>query len=223
MERLEIDEIDQKGAVYLSSIVENFPALKELDLSFGFDFVRDDKTDAFRDFIDPNFKVQLPEAAKKEISVQLQMEIDQQKQLETFAALKNLDCLEIHGLNQKGLAYLSLATSDLLTAKRLEISFKLEPYWDNPVGTWRYDIDLDFKLPLQQVEEIEIHLQPEFDQEKQLRMFAPMNHFKHLRVFGLNRAGATYLNSIAKDLPVDTRVQFGVGEEKIELLRPMKR
>ena len=132
MERLEIDEIDQKGVVYLSSIVENFPALKELDLSIGFDFVRDDNTDTFRDFIDPDFEVKFPEADKTTIT-----------------------------------------------------------------------------------------LRPEFDQEKQLRMFAPLNRFKRLRIQGVNKQGATYLNSIADELPLETSIALDSNDKNIELLSPM--
>ena len=132
LERLEIDEIDQKGVVYLSSIVENFPALKELDLSIGFDFVRDDNTDTFRDFIDPDFKVKFPEADKTTIT-----------------------------------------------------------------------------------------LRPEFDQEKQLRMFAPLNRFKRLRIQGVNKQGATYLNSIADELPLETSIALDSNDKNIELLSPM--
>ena len=123
MERLEIDEIDQQGAVYLSSIVENFPALKELDLSFGFDFVRDDKTDTFCDFIDPNFKVKLPVADQTDMTISLQSEIDQRKQLGVFSSLKHMDHLKINGLNQTGVAYLGSADIEFPAVNKLEVRF----------------------------------------------------------------------------------------------------
>ena len=146
LERLEIDEIDQQGAVYLSSIVENFPALKELDLSFGFDFVRDDKTDTFCDFIDPNFKVKLPVADQTDMTISLQSEIDQRKQLGVFSSLKHMDHLKINGLNQTGVAYLNSVDNEFPVAKQLEVSFDFLSDLDNPILANRYKIDLDCLL-----------------------------------------------------------------------------
>ena len=224
LERLEIDEIDQKGVVYLSSIVENFPALKELDLSFGFDFVRDDKTDTFRDFIDPNFKVKLPVANETDMTISLQSEIDQRKQLGVFSSLKHVDHLKINGLNQTGVAYLNSADNEFPVAKQLEVSFDFLSDLDNPILANRYKIDLDFKLPFSGTEEIIIGLQPKFDQEKQLRMFAPLNRFKRLWIQGVNQQGAAYLNSIAKDLPhgISAEVIFESDSERIDLIAPVK-
>ena len=224
LERLEIDEIDQKGAAYLSSIVEHFPALKELDLSFGFDFVRDDKTDTFRDFIDPNFKVKLPVANETDMTISLQSEIDQRKQLGVFSSLKHVDHLKINGLNQTGVAYLNSADNEFPVAKQLEVSFDFLSDLDNPILANRYKIDLDFKLPFSGTEEIIIGLQPKFDQEKQLRMFAPLNRFKRLWIQGVNQQGAAYLNSIAKDLPhgISAEVIFESDSERIDLIAPVK-
>ena len=224
LERLEIDEIDQQGAVYLSSIVENFPALKELDLSFGFDFVRDDKTDTFCDFIDPNFKVKLPVADQTDMTISLQSEIDQRKQLGVFSSLKHMDHLKINGLNQTGVAYLNSVDNEFPVAKQLEVSFDFLSDLDNPILANRYKIDLDFKLPFSGTEEIIIGLQPKFDQEKQLRMFAPLNRFKRLWIQGVNQQGAAYLNSIAKDLPhgISAEVIFESDAERIDLIAPVK-
>ena len=51
-----------------------------------------------------------------------------------------------------------------------------------------------------------------------------MKHLKRLEIRGLNRAGATYLNSIAKYLPHGILVEVGFesDEERIDLLAPIK-
>ena len=224
LEYLEIDEIDQKGAVYLSSIVEDFPALKKLDLSFGFNFARDDKTDAFKDFIDPDFKVKLPEADKATIMISLQSDIEQRKQLRVFSSLKHVDQLKIIGLNQTGIAYLDSVENKFPTAKQLEVSFDFFSDLDNPILANRYKTDLDFERFFPGTEDLKIWLRTQLDQEKQLRMFGTMKHLKRLEIRGLNRAGATYLNSIAKYLPHGILVEVGFesDEERIDLLAPIK-
>ena len=216
-------EIDQKGAVYLSSIVENFPALKELDLSFRFD-IRDGKSDAFSDFMDPNFKVKLPGADKTTITISLQSEIDQRKQLGVFSSLKHMDHLKINGLNQTGVAYLGSANNEFPVAKQLEVSFDFFSELDNPILANCYKIDLNFERFFPGTEALKIWLQPEFDQEKQLRMFGAMKHLKRLEIYGLNQQGAAYLNSIAKDLPhgISVEVIFESGEERIDLIAPVE-
>ena len=47
-----------------------------------------------------------------------------------------------------------------------------------------------------------------------------MKHVKRLEIHGLNSAGATYINSIAKDLPSATWLYLETNK-KIELLAPM--
>ena len=222
LEQLEIDEINQEGAAYLSSIKSNFPNLKELNLALYFEYFVDNENNTIQDFIDPNFKLKLPEAAKTTIAISLQTEIDQKKQLGTFALVKHLDRLKIERLNQDGVAYLASADTEFPTAKQLEVSFDFFSDLDNPILANKYKIDLDFKLLFPRVEEIKIHLQPEYDQEKQLRMFAPLGRFKYLRIYDVNQQGASYLNSIASELPINTGVEFD-SDETVELLPPMKK
>ena len=122
LEYLSIGGIDQKGAVYLSSIVENFPALKELNLSFN--FAKDARTDAFQDFVDPDFKVKIPEADKTTITISLQSELDQEKQLRIFGTMKHLKRLVIHGLNRAGATYLNSIAKDLPRDISVEVDFE---------------------------------------------------------------------------------------------------
>ena len=222
LERLKIDEVNQNGAAYLSSVASRFPSLKEVDLGFVFDSLMDNANNTIQDFIDPDFKLKLPKADKTTITISLQTDIDQKKQLGVFAFTKHLARLTINDLNQEGVAYLAAADTKFPTAKRLEVSFKFSSDVDNPILSNRYKIDLDFKLPFPRVEEIKIHLQPEYDQEKQLQMFGPLDRFTHLRIRNVNKQGAAYLNSIANELPANTRVEFDGRKETIELLPPMK-
>ena len=222
LERLKIDEVNQNGAAYLSSVASRFPSLKEVDLGFVFDSLMDNENNTIQDFIDPDFKLKLPKADKTTITISLQTDIDQKKQLGVFAFTKHLARLTINDLNQEGVAYLAAADTKFPTAKRLEVSFKFSSDVDNPILSNRYKIDLDFKLPFPRVEEIKIHLQPEYDQEKQLQMFGPLDRFTHLRIRNVNKQGAAYLNSIANELPANTRVEFDGRKETIELLPPMK-
>ena len=222
LERLTIDEVNQSGAAYLSSVASRFPSLKEVDLGFVFDSLMDNENNTIQDFIDPDFKLKLPEADKTTITISLQTDIDQKKQLGVFAFTKHLARLTINDLNQEGVAYLAAADTKFPTAKRLEVSFKFSSDVDNPILSNRYKIDLDFKLPFPRVEEIKIHLQPECDQEKQLQMFGPLDRFTHLRIRNVNKLGAAYLNSIANELPANTRVEFDGRKKTIELLPPMK-
>ena len=52
-------------------------------------------------------------------------------------------------------------------------------------------------------------------------MFAPLNRFKRLRIQGVNKQGATYLNSIADELPLETSIALDSNDKNIELLSPM--
>ena len=105
-----------------SSIVENFPALKELNLSFN--FAKDARTDAFQDFVDPDFKVKIPEADKTTITISLQSELDQEKQLRIFGTMKHLKRLVIHGLNRAGATYLNSIAKDLPRDISVEVDFE---------------------------------------------------------------------------------------------------
>ena len=100
----------------------------------------------------------------------------------------------------------------------LDLYFNFDPIW---YDACRDEIDWDLKAEFSAVKTLEVSLQPGIDQKKQLGFFASMRHVERLKVNGLNRAGAIYLNSIAKELPSDTWIRFGAGEEKIELLAPM--
>ena len=100
----------------------------------------------------------------------------------------------------------------------LDLDFNFDPIW---YDACRDKIDWDLKAEFSAVKTLEVSLQPGIDQKKQLGFFASMRHVERLKVNGLNRAGAIYLNSIAKELPSDTWIRFGAGEEKIELLAPM--
>lgn len=223
LNRLEIVNLNQQGAAYLNSIAKDFTALKEFDIDFAFNAEWDSKTDAYRDFIDPNFKVKLPEADNTKVTISLDSKIDQRKQLGTFASVKHVDRLEIDFLNQIGIAHLESVGKEFPTAKQLGVHFEFVSDVNHPIPANRYQIDLDFKLPFPGTEEIKITLEQKYDQKKQLQMFEPLNRFKRLSILDVNQQGATYLNSIANELPPNTGVAFPYGTKPIELLPPMRK
>ena len=99
----------------------------------------------------------------------------------------------------------------------LDLDFNFDPIW---YDACRDEIDLDFVSKFPAIDALTIFLQPGIDQKKQLDIFTSMKHVKRLEIHGLNSAGATYINSIAKDLPLDTRLYFETNHEIFESLAP---
>ena len=85
--------------------------------------------------------------------------------------------------------------------RHLDLDFNFDPIW---YDACRDEIDLDFVSKFPAIDALTISLQPGIDQKKQLDIFTSMKHVKRLEIHGLNSAGATYINSIAKDLPSGT-------------------
>ena len=99
----------------------------------------------------------------------------------------------------------------------LDLDFNFDPIW---YDACRDEIDLDFVSKFPAIDTLTISLQPGIDQKKQLDIITSMKHVKRLSIHGLNSAGATYINSIAKDLPSGTWLYLETNK-KIELLAPM--
>ncbi len=209
---------DEQSLPVLKRIPE-LPTVTQFEIYFGFIPDWDYDVEAHED-VDLDLKFNFPQL--RDLTVTLQSEVDQQKQLKMFTPIKGLERLELNNLNQQGITFFNAIAGELETLQRLEMDFEFEPLWDDAAEKYIDDIELNFRFELPRVKELKLGLDSTISQAKQLKMFTSMPGLKRLEIHELTLEGAVFLNSIAKELPVETWVTFADDVKVIELSAPIQ-